>query len=174
MCKKRQLNPTNTASRGSEGIEVSIWDAAESEFKSGLEWSRVFPSHNAVVALDWCPSPVRQPLLSITFPSVVYIVAHQRRNTFHREHPLWTLLCTSKPLPSISLNCTAWMSHAAVVSASGPYLTLHAPFVRKQKRSRSLFEAVHDLNGQLPLYHPQFLVQCLSAGVSLLTLSLHR
>lgn len=120
-------------------------------------------SDTTEVSLGWCPSPIRQPFLCVTFPTVAYILSHQRRNYFHID-PLWIPICKTSPQPYTNLNAALWIGNETLISASGPYLTLHRPAFRQRKQSVSLVEATHRHNGQLPLYHPQFLAQCLSAG----------
>ncbi|RYO95394.1 hypothetical protein DL764_007712 [Monosporascus ibericus] len=167
--------------------EVSIWDIRGAR----LEWARDFESHNAVQDLDWTSTPDSQSILAVGFPYRVVLLS-QLRFDYLNKGPAWAPLreLNIRDLPPHPIGDSTWLSGGALVVGAGNQLFIydrHFPAaaavppgggglqqiarVPHHYRHRSgrdgmrdLFDIVQRLNGPLPVFHPQFLSQCILAG----------
>ncbi|KAI0307694.1 WD repeat-containing protein [Multifurca ochricompacta] len=147
-----------------DGEELTIWDSKESEFSSGMEFVKVLGSSDQVNDLDWSSTPDGQSILAVGFAHRVEILCQQRM-TYFDEGPGWGVIKTIEvenllPHP---ISDSIWLAYGTLLIASGHQMCLYG-LPRQpddEEDGESLFEYVARLNGPLPDYHPQMLLQCL-------------
>ncbi|KAH9064341.1 RAVE protein 1 C terminal-domain-containing protein [Lactarius vividus] len=129
--------------------ELTIWDSKESEFSSGLEYAKILGSSEHVNDLDWSSTPDNQSILAVGFAYRVEIL-------FIKSIDIENLL----PHP---ISDSIWLAHGTLLIGSGHQMYLYGlpRQLEKKETEEGLFEYVAWLNGPLPDYHPQMLLQCL-------------
>ncbi|KAI1362532.1 WD repeat domain-containing protein [Xylaria arbuscula] len=153
---------------------VTIWDIRGAR----LEYEQDFESHNTVQDLDWTSTPDLQSILAVGFPYRVVLLS-QMRFDYLNKGPAWA------PIREISIRDftphpigdSTWLSDGNLIIGAGNQLFLYdrefgetsavVTNVRPthhNAQTRDLFEVVQKLNGPLPIFHPQFLSQCILAG----------
>ncbi|KAI0397126.1 RAVE protein 1 C terminal-domain-containing protein [Xylariaceae sp. FL0594] len=153
---------------------VTIWDIRGAR----LEYQQDFESHNTVQDLDWTSTPDLQSILAVGFPYKVVLLS-QMRFDYLNKGPAWA------PIREISIReftphpigDSTWLSDGSLIIGAGNQLFLYdrkleetgtlltnVRTTHKKSISRDLFEVVQKLNGPLPIFHPQFLSQCILAG----------
>ncbi|KAI0271408.1 WD repeat-containing protein [Gloeopeniophorella convolvens] len=147
-----------------DGEELTIWDSQESEFSSGLEYTATLSSADRVNDLDWSSTPDNQSILAVGFAYRVEILCQQRM-TYFDEGPGWGIIKVidiGSLLPH-PISDSIWLAYGSLLVGSGHHMCLYGPS-REPENGRieeGLFEHVARLNGPLPDYHPQMLLQCL-------------
>ncbi|PFH54806.1 hypothetical protein AMATHDRAFT_72570 [Amanita thiersii Skay4041] len=145
-----------------DGEELTIWDSKESEFAAGLEYRYIY--NEKVNDLDWTSTPDQQSILAVGFTYHVELLCQQRMTYF--EHVLGWTLChrieigSSIPYP---ISDSIWLANGSFLIGAGHHLCLYGES-KSTEIHESLFEYVARLNGPLPDYHPQMLLQCLLWG----------
>ncbi|CAN8103308.1 unnamed protein product [Discula destructiva] len=172
----------------SSRMTVTIWDIRGAR----LEYNQEYEAQNAIQDLDWTSTPDAQSILAVGFPSRVLLLA-QMRFDYLNKGPAWA------PIREISIRDftphpigdSTWLGDGALVIGAGNQLFVNdrkfdastalvksISLPHKQDGKWDLFDVVQRLNGPLPIFHPQFLSQCMLAGKTLLThrilLSLHK
>ncbi|KAI1162643.1 WD repeat domain-containing protein [Nemania serpens] len=153
---------------------VTIWDIRGAR----LEYEQDFESHNTVQDLDWTSTPDLQSILAVGFPYRVLLLS-QMRFDYLNKGPAWA------PIREISIReftphpigDSTWLSNGNLIIGAGNQLFLYdreleetsalitsVRATHQQPKDRDLFEVVQKLNGPLPIFHPQFLSQCIVAG----------
>ncbi|KAI0914538.1 WD repeat domain-containing protein [Ustulina deusta] len=152
---------------------VTIWDIRGAR----LEYEQDFESHNTVQDLDWTSTPDSQSILAVGFPYRVVLLS-QMRFDYLNKGPAWA------PIREISIReftphpigDSTWLSDGNLVIGAGNQLFLYdrefgetsalITNVRThhKPKNQDLFEVVQKVNGPLPVFHPQFLSQCILAG----------
>lgn len=147
-----------------DGEELTIWDSKESEFSSGLEYAKIFDSSEQVNDLDWSSTPDNQSILAVGFSYRVEILCQQRM-TYFDEGPGWGVIKSIEieNLLAHPISDSIWLAHGALLIGSGHQMCLYGlpRQLEKEGTEEGLFECVARLNGPLPDYHPQMLLQCL-------------
>ncbi|KAI0009329.1 regulator of V-ATPase in vacuolar membrane protein [Xylariaceae sp. FL0662B] len=167
--KKAALVNTNRS-------EVTIWDIRGAR----LEFGEDFENHNTVQDLDWTSTPDTQSILAVGFPYRIVLLA-QMRFDYLNKGPAWA------PIREISIRDftphpigdSTWLGDGNIVIGAGNQLFLYDRMLEATDRlvasirmpyrkdgTRDLFDVVQQLNGPLPVFHPQFLSQCILAGKS--------
>ncbi|KAH7912596.1 RAVE protein 1 C terminal-domain-containing protein [Hygrophoropsis aurantiaca] len=149
--------------RTQNGDELTIWDSKESEFASGLEYSRVFSPSEPVNDLDWTSTPDDQSILAVGFAHHVELLCQQRKTYFDDAlgwDMCWTIeIGTFIPYPICD---SIWLANGSLLIAAGHQLCLFGQkTLQDGGTSESLFGYAALHNGPLPDYHPQMLLQCL-------------
>lgn len=167
---------------------VTIWDIRGAR----LEYNQEYEAQNAIQDLDWTSTPDSQSILAVGFPSRVLLLA-QMRFDYLNKGPAWA------PIREISIRDftphpigdSTWLGDGALVIGAGNQLFVNdrkfdastalvksISLPHKQDGKLDLFDIVQRLNGPLPIFHPQFLSQCMLAGKTSLThrilMSLHK
>ena len=153
---------------------LSIWDMRNAQ----LEYENVYPPGESIQDLDWTSTPDEQSILAIGFPHKVLILA-QIRYDYLDQKPSWATIREirireSTPHP---IGDSTWLGSGSLVIGVGTQLFVYDKFITANDENVKdlaistsddavvdLFDVVTLLNGPLPLFHPQFLSQCILAG----------
>ena len=153
---------------------LTIWDQVGGQ----LEYDESFDSHDTVQDLNWSATPDDQSILAVGFPHKVLILAQLRYDYLHAT-PAWATVreIQTRELTMHPIGDSVWLGNGDLVIAAGNQLyvydnnlntgdrmitDLRIPIHSLQKLN--LFHLVKYLNGALPVYHPQFLGQCILSG----------
>ncbi|KAJ0125021.1 hypothetical protein J7T55_006365 [Diaporthe amygdali] len=167
---------------------VTIWDIRGAQ----LEYNQQFEAQNAIQDLDWTSTPDLQSILAVGFPSRVLLLS-QMRFDYLNKGPAWAPVreIDIRELTPHPIGDSTWLGDGNLVIGAGNQLFVHdrkfdAPstFVKDvslphtKDRKLDLFDVVQRLNGPLPVFHPQFLSQCMLAGkvrtVQRILMALHK
>lgn len=142
-----------------------------------LEYTQDF-ENGSIKDLDWTSTPDSQSILAVGFPHRVLLIS-QMRFDYLNKGPAWA------PIREISImdytphpiGDSTWLGDGHLVigagnqvfaydrqfDVSGTLITsLRLP--HRKKGQWDIFDVVQRLNGPLPVFHPQFLSQCILAG----------
>ena len=153
---------------------LTIWDT----WSSQLEYDSRYDSSDTIQDLDWSSTPDDQSLLAIGFPYKVIILA-QMRFDYLSTGPAWAPIrqISIRELTSHPIGDSTWLGNGNLVIGAGNQLYVYDKDVNTSDalvtdlsipvhnhRSLNIFDLVIYLNGPLPVFHPQFLAQCILAG----------
>lgn len=157
---------------------LTIWDMSSGQ----LEHDVKYQPQDQIRDLDWSSTPDDQSILAVGFPHKVVILA-QMRFDYLSTGPAWALIREihikdSTPHP---IGDSTWLGSGNLVIGAGNQLFIYDKEVTTsddmitelaipvhEHNAMDLFKLVTYLNGPLPLFHPQFLGQCILAGKSTL------
>ncbi|OJJ49980.1 hypothetical protein ASPZODRAFT_13084 [Penicilliopsis zonata CBS 506.65] len=167
---------------------LTIWDMSGAQ----LEFEEHFAQHDIIRDLDWTSTPDNQSILAVGFPNKVILLS-QLRYDYLDSRPSWTQIqeIRIRDLTPHPIGDSCWLNNGHLVIGAGNQLFIHDKDVEVENRLVSdlriptrglptvdLFEVVSRLNGPLPVFHPQFLAQCILTGktnlVHAILLSLHK
>lgn len=158
--------------------QVTIWDIGGSR----LEFDEDYETHDVIQDLDWASTPDLQSILAIGFQYRVVILS-QMRFDYLNKGPAWAPIreISIRELTPHPIGDSTWLSDGHLVIGAGNQMFVHDRNVRGSGPSMTglrlthrkdgtwdIFEAVQRFNGPLPIFHPQFLSQCILAGKSVL------
>jgi hypothetical protein len=158
--------------------ELTIWDVRAAQ----LEYAQEFKNQDAIQDLDWTSTPDDQSILAVGFGYRVLLLS-QMRYDYLDKGPAWAPIrdINIRSLTPHPIGDSTWLGGGNLVVGAGNQLfvydkNFHIPSslissLRLPKRKDAewdLFEVVTRLNGPLPVFHPQFLGQCILAGKVLL------
>ncbi|RDW71966.1 hypothetical protein BP5796_08000 [Coleophoma crateriformis] len=167
--------------------ELTIWDVRGAQ----LEFSQNFEDQDTIRDLDWTSTPDDQSILAVGFGHRILLLA-QMRYDYLNKGPAWAAIreISIRDLTPHPIGDSTWLSGGNLIIGAGNQLLIYdkdvepsgflsaSLAVSNRKTSWDLFELVTRLNGPLPIYHPQFLGQCILAGKNVLVqqilLSLHK
>jgi WD40 repeat protein len=155
---------------------LTIWDIRGAR----LEYAQEFENSHTIRDLDWTSTPDMQSILAVGFPHRVLLLS-QMRFDYLNQGPAWA------PIREISIRDftphpigdSVWLGDGHLVVGAGNQLfvldrqfdaasslvtSLRLPQRRPGEKHWDLFDVVQRLNGPLPVFHPQFLSQCILAG----------
>lgn len=153
---------------------LTIWDP----WSGQLEFDAKYESSDSIQDLDWSSTPDEQSILAVGFPYKVVILA-QMRYDYLNAGPAWVPIreLHIKELTSHPIGDSTWLGSGNLVIGAGNQLFVYDKAVETsddkimdlsipahQHLSLSIFDLVTYLNGPLPVFHPQFLAQCILAG----------
>lgn len=153
---------------------LTIWDP----WSGQLEFDAKYGSSDSIQDLDWSSTPDEQSILSVGFPYKVVILA-QMRYDYLNAGPAWVPIreIHIKELTSHPIGDSTWLGSGNLVIGAGNQLYIYDKAVDTsndkitdlsipvhQHQSLNIFDLVTYLNGPLPVFHPQFLAQCILAG----------
>ena len=168
--------------------QLTIWDTtgAQLEFEEHFSWQDVIQD------LDWTSTPDMQSILAVGFPHRVILLS-QLRYDYLDSRPAWTQVreIRIRDLTPHPIGDSCWLSNGNLVIGAGNQLFVYDKDIDVGNRlvselrmpshglpSVDLFEVASRLNGPLPVYHPQFIAQCILSGktnlVHAVLLELHR
>ncbi|KAH9893751.1 RAVE protein 1 C terminal-domain-containing protein [Xylariomycetidae sp. FL2044] len=154
--------------------QVTIWDIRGAQ----LEYGQTFENHNTVQDLDWTSTPDSQSILAVGFPYRVVLLS-QLRFDYLNKGPSWAILheINIRDFTPHPIGDSTWLSDGHLIIGAGNQLFQYdrnfdttsrlvtsARIPHQKDGTRDLFEIVQKLNGPLPVFHPQFLSQCMLAG----------
>ncbi|TPX15221.1 uncharacterized protein E0L32_004779 [Thyridium curvatum] len=160
----------------SDRSTVTIWDIRGAR----LEYAMSFEAGNTVQDLDWTSTPDSQSILAVGFPHRVVLLA-QMRFDYLNKGPAWASIreISIRDLTAHPIGDSTWLGDGHLVIGSGNQLftydrtfdpsastATHLRLPQRRSGRLDLFEVVQRLNGPLPVFHPQFLSQCMLAGKS--------
>ncbi|KAH0605847.1 uncharacterized protein H6S33_004304 [Morchella sextelata] len=167
---------------------LTIWDSRAAQ----LEHSQDFATGDAIRDLDWTSTPDSQGILAVGFPHRVLLLC-QLRYDYLAHGPSWAAFreIRTRDLTPHPIGDSLWLANGGLVIGAGNQLFVHSrrieetdgmglalPAHHKGRLDDDVFEIVSVLNGPVPVYHPQFLQQCILAGKSALVeeilVALHR
>lgn len=168
--------------------QVTIWDIGGSR----LEFDQDYKTHNVIQDLDWASTPDLQSILAVGFQYRVVLLS-QMRFDYLNKGPAWAPIreISIRDLTPHPIGDSTWLSGGHLMIGAGNQVFVYDRNVKASERLTSglrlvhrkddtcdLFEAVQRLNGPLPIFHPQFLSQCILVGknslVRRILVSLHR
>ncbi|KAI1084389.1 regulator of V-ATPase in vacuolar membrane protein [Whalleya microplaca] len=168
--------------------EVTIWDIRGAR----AEYGQDFEGHNTVQDLDWTSTPDAQSILAVGFPYRVVLLA-QMRFDYLNKGPAWAPVreIAIRDFTPHPIGDSTWLGDGNLVIGAGNQLFLYDRALETTAQAagagagdnhqqrlvsggmgirvppggvRDLFDVVQKLNGPLPVFHPQFLSQCILAG----------
>lgn len=167
---------------------MTIWDVSSAQ----LEYDVHYGPQDLIQDLDWSSTPDDQSILAVGFPHKIVILSQMRFDYINRG-PAWAPireihLKESTPHP---IGDSTWLGSGNLVVGSGNQLYVYDKGVTTadeliidlsirvhSQQSTTIFDLVSYLNGPLPVFHPQFLGQCILAGKSVqvqkIILNLHQ
>lgn len=158
----------------SDRSAVTIWDIRGAR----AEYVQQFDEGNTVQDLDWTSTPDHQSILAIGFPHRVLLLS-QMRFDYLNKGPAWAPLreISIRDLTPHPIGDSTWLGDGHLVIGAGNQLFVYdrnfdtssshvmgLPLPNKKHGNWDLFRVVQRLNGPLPVFHPQFLSQCMLAG----------
>ncbi|KAJ4307103.1 regulator of (H+)-ATPase in vacuolar membrane [Collariella sp. IMI 366227] len=155
---------------------LTIWDIRGAR----LEYTQEFENTHTIRDLDWTSTPDMQSILAVGFPHRVLLLS-QMRFDYLNQGPAWAPIreISIRDLTPHPIGDSVWLGDGHLVVAAGNQLfvqdrqfdagsslvtSMRLPQRRAGERHWDLFDVVQRLNGPLPVFHPQFLSQCILAG----------
>lgn len=167
---------------------LTIWDTNGAQ----LEYEEHFGQKDIIRDLDWTSTPDMQSILAVGFPHKVILLS-QLRYDYLDARPSWTQVreIWIRDLTPHPIGDSCWLNNGHLVIGAGNQIFVYDNEIDAHDRLVShlripsrglgfvdLFEVVSRLNGPLPVFHPQFLAQCILSGKSNLVhsilVNLHR
>ncbi|KAK3683584.1 RAVE protein 1 C terminal-domain-containing protein [Podospora appendiculata] len=174
MKKAALVNATRSA--------FTIWDIRGAR----LEYTQEFENHHTIKDLDWTSTPDSQSILAVGFPHRVLLLA-QMRFDYLNQGPAWAPIreISTRDMTPHPIGDSTWLGDGHLVIGAGNQFFVHdrqfdvssslITSLRLPDRKGGkwdLFDVVQRLNGPLPVFHPQFLSQCMLAGKTALVHSI--
>jgi hypothetical protein len=162
----------------SDRSELTIWDVRGAQ----LEYAESFKAQDSIQDLDWTSTPDDQSILAVGFGHRVLLLS-QMRFDYLNKGAAWASIreISIRDLTPHPIGDSTWLGAGDLVIGAGNQLFVYDKKFRipaslltnlrlPQRRNTEwdLFEVVARLNGPLPVFHPQFLGQCILAGKSTL------
>jgi len=167
---------------------LTIWDTRNAQ----LEYEEEFATSDAIQDLDWTSTPDNQSILAVGFPHRVLLLS-QLRYDYLSAGPAWATIrdIRIRDMTPYPIGDSTWLGGGNLVVGAGNQLFVYDKGVEvtdnvvyklrlpsRQEFSKDLFNIVSRLNGPLPVFHPQFLAQCILSGKTILVqriiISLHQ
>lgn len=154
--------------------QVTIWDIGGGR----LEYEKDFKTHNVIQDLDWTSTPDSQSILAVGFQYRVILLS-QMRFDYLNKGPAWAEIreISIRDLTPHPIGDSTWLGDGHLVIGAGNQMFVQDRQVGVSDLRRAdlrlpprkdgtwdLFEAVQRFNGPLPIFHPQFLSQCILCG----------
>jgi hypothetical protein len=155
---------------------LTIWDIRGAR----LEYTQEFENSHTIRDLDWTSTPDTQSILAVGFPHRVLLLS-QMRFDYLNQGPAWAAIreISIRDFTPHPIGDSVWLGDGHLVIGAGNQLfvqdrlfdaasslvtSLRLPQRRTGEKHWDLFDVVQRLNGPLPVFHPQFLSQCMLAG----------
>ncbi|KAH7146567.1 RAVE protein 1 C terminal-domain-containing protein [Dactylonectria macrodidyma] len=154
--------------------QLTIWDGGSSR----LEYENDFKTHDMIRDLDWTSTPDSQSILAVGFQYRVILLS-QMRFDYLNKGPAWAQIreISIRELTPHPIGDSTWLGDGHLVIGAGNQMFIqdrqvgvaesHRADLRLPPRKDGawdIFEAVQRFNGPLPVFHPQFLSQCILSG----------
>jgi len=156
--------------------ELTIWDSKTPQ----LEFRKLSTTGEVIRDLDWTSTPQSQSILAVGFQHRVVLLC-QLRYDYLNAGPAWASFreINIEALTPHPIGDSVWLHDGALVIGAGNQLLLYPKKIEGEDRILdslhltshkskldNIFDIVSQLNGPLPVYHPQFLQQCILTGKS--------
>ncbi|EHA48223.1 WD repeat-containing protein [Pyricularia oryzae 70-15] len=162
---------------------LTIWDIRGAR----LEYAQDFEEGGVINDLDWALTPDKQSVLAVGFPHRVVLLSEMRFDYLNKG-PAWAPIreIAIREMTPHPIGDSTWLGDGHLVIGAGNQLFVHdrqydvaaaaagSTLVEGLRLERlhgkgassrwDLFDVVQRLNGPLPVFHPQFLSQCMLAG----------
>ena len=153
---------------------LTIWDIRGAR----LEYEQTFENHYRIQDLDWTSTPDSQAILAVGFPHRVLLLSEMRFDYLNKG-PAWAPIreISTRDLTPHPIGDSTWLGDGHLVIGAGNQLFVHdrqfdvsgsmitsLRLPSKKDGRWDLFDVVQRLNGPLPVFHPQFLSQCMLSG----------
>lgn len=153
---------------------LTVWNTRAAQ----LEYKETFENNSYIQDLDWASTPDNQSILAVGFPHRV-VVYTQLRYDYLDAGPSWApvrefQIRDTTPHP---IGDSVWLSNGHLVIGDGNQLFIQDEHIEisdsllpdlrmftRHKATTDIFNLASSLNGPIPVYHPQFLAQCMLAG----------
>ncbi|UNI19732.1 regulator of (H+)-ATPase in vacuolar membrane, variant 2 [Purpureocillium takamizusanense] len=158
--------------------QITIWDIGGSR----LEFEKGYATDDDIRDLDWTSTPDSQSILAVGFQHRVVLLS-QMRFDYLNKGPAWAPIreISIRSLSPHPIGDSTWLGDGHLVVGAGNQLFAYdrragsneslLPDVRlthhRKDGTWDLFEAVQRFNGPIPVFHPQFLSQCILSGKSI-------
>jgi hypothetical protein len=157
-----------------EQTGLTIWDTRGGQ----LEFEQRFEAHDVIQDLDWTATPDDQSILAVGFPHRVLLLS-QMRFDYLDAGPAWAAIreIRIREMTPHPIGDSTWLSGGNLVIGAGNQLFVYDKKVEIDRNlvtdlrlpaqggvSNDIFNVVSRLNGPLPVFHPQFLSQCILRG----------
>lgn len=158
----------------SDRSRLAIWDVSGSR----LEFDEDYQLQDAIQDLDWTSTPDAQSILAVGFQYRVLLLS-QMRFDYLNKGAAWAPIreISIRELTPHPIGDSTWLGNGHLLIGAGNQLFVYDRRVsieeslttdlrlpHRQDGTWDLFEAVQRFNGPLPVFHPQFLSQCILAG----------
>jgi hypothetical protein len=136
-----------------------------------------YKAHRSIQDLDWTSTPDAQAILAVGFQHRVILLS-QMRFDYLNKGPAWAPIheINIRDLTAHPIGDSTWLADGYLVIGAGNQLFVHdrrldtgesfnanISHLNKDDR-KDLFEVVQRFNGPIPIFHPQFLSQCILSG----------
>ena len=167
---------------------LTIWDMRSGQ----LEHEARYEAQDQIQDLDWSSTPDNQSILAVGFLHKVIILA-QMRFDYLNVGPAWAPIreIHLKEYTPHPIGDSTWLGSGHLVIGAGNQLYVYdkeviasdnmvtdLSILVHERKAMDLFGLVALLNGPLPVFHPQFLGQCILVGkaslVQKIILGLHK
>ena len=167
---------------------LTIWNQTSGQ----LEYDVTFEAYETIQDLDWSATPDNQSVLAVGYPYKVVVLA-QLRYDYLNAGPAWAPIreIHIKELTPHPIGDSVWLGSGSLAIGAGNQLFVYDEDISTSdnmvinlsiplhsNHKLSIFDLVTYLNGTLPIFHPQFLTQCILAGkqeqVQQTVLALHK
>ena len=153
---------------------LTIWDSRSGQ----LEHDEHFTLQDSIGDLDWSSTPDAQSILAVGFPHRVVIYT-QMRYDYIDQGPAWAAIreIDIRDSTLFPIGDSTWLGSGNLVIGAGNQLFVYDKAIATADDLISdlsipvhkhafvdIFDLVALLNGPLPVFHPQFLSQCILAG----------
>jgi hypothetical protein len=153
---------------------LTIWDTSGAQ----LEFEERFSESEVIQDLDWTSTPDDQSILAVGFQHRVLLLSQLRYN-YLNEQPAWCAIheIRIRGLSAHPIGDSCWLGNGHLIIGAGNQLFVYDKNIEvldealselrlpsKRTQTMDLFQIVRHLNGSLPVFHPQFLGQCVLSG----------
>ncbi|UKZ92498.1 uncharacterized protein TrAFT101_007451 [Trichoderma asperellum] len=158
----------------SDRSRLAIWDVGGAR----LEFDQDYQLQDSIQDLDWTSTPDAQSILAVGFQYRVLLLS-QMRFDYLNKGAAWIPIreISIRELTPHPIGDSTWLDNGYLLIGAGNQLFVHDRRVTAEESLTTdlrlphlqdgtwdLFEAVQRFNGPLPVFHPQFLSQCILAG----------
>ncbi|KAF4457835.1 hypothetical protein F53441_310 [Fusarium austroafricanum] len=154
--------------------QLTIWDIGGAR----LEYENNFHEHQVIQDLDWTSTPDAQSILAVGFPYRIILLS-QMRFDYLNKGPAWAQIreISIRELTPHPIGDSTWLGDGHLVIGAGNQMFVQDRHVGISESMKTdlrlplrkdgkldLFQVVQRFNGPLPVFHPQFLMQCILSG----------
>ncbi|KAM5362747.1 hypothetical protein ACJA88_013863 [Fusarium oxysporum] len=154
--------------------QLTIWDIGGAR----LEYENNFQEHQVIQDLDWTSTPDGQSILAVGFPYRIILLS-QMRFDYLNKGPAWAQIreISIRELTPHPIGDSTWLGDGHLIIGAGNQMFVQDRHVGISESMKTdlrlplrkdgkldLFQVVQRFNGPLPVFHPQFLMQCILSG----------